>query len=452
MAKKNKTKEAKTLETKISKTKAKKDVEVVEPEVITPEVQKAQETGDYPPTQEPVQTPEAPVDPPVKPKNEEPIEPEVVEPEKPKKEDTPIPSISAGLSKLANGDRVDHNHAIDLMKMVHEGFVTNPATPPELGKVMKRQFDAMTLVELMYYNSQLENDFQQLGISVNKDQFVMIEQAAREMFGITLKGLPSTKDPKQLVINFSESVPTPVKEQIKKDIQAAKEEIPEPDIKLPEEVKLKALRTIFSQIGGGIGNNLKKGLDWGRIAFGFSDNERKAVVLAKLLSNDFRTTLTNGLSGMVKGKLIHDHSVIGAHAVLHQWLPTYSDQEIAEIVQVCLSYKEEASYKDYKEKAGGKTDLDSSLSLISRDMITGCSSAVIDAILNKKEQTVVDYADKAGKIAVNTMSIRKSLISSYGDSENLLKDKLKEIAKYYVKPIMRLSKYIDKSAYSTALA
>lgn len=451
MAKKNKIKETKTLETKVSKKKV-KDAEVVEPEVITPEVQKAQKTGDYPPTQEPVQTPEAPVDPPVKPKNEEPIEPEVVEPEKPKKEETPIPSISAGLSKLANGDRVDHNHAIDLMKMVHEGFVTNPATPPELGKIMKRQFDAMTLVELMYYNSQLESDFQQLGISVNKDQFVMIEQAAREMFGITLKGLPSTKDPKQLVINFSESVPTPVKEQVKKDIQAAQEEIPEPDVKLPKEAKLKALRTIFSQIGGGIGNNLRKGLDWGRIAFGFSDDERKSVVLANLLSHDFRTTLTNGITGMVKGKLDHDHSIFGVHAILHQWLPTYSDQDIAEIAQVCLSYKEEANCKDYTERTGRKSSVDNCLALISRDIIAGCASNVIDGILSNKEQTIAEYADKTGNLAVNTANIRKSVVAVYGDSEEILKAKLLDIAKYYVKPIARLSSYKDKSAYSTALA
>lgn len=451
MVKRNKAKESKTLETKVSKKKV-KDAEVVEPEVITPEVQKAQETGDYPPTQEPVQTPEAPVDPPVKPKNEEPIEPEVVEPEKPKKEDTPIPSISAGLSKLANGDRVDHNHAIDLMKMVHEGFVTNPATPPELGKIMKRQFDAMTLVELMYYNSQLENDFQQLGISVNKDQFVMIEQAAREMFSITLKGLPSIKDPKQLVINFSESVPTPVKEQVKKDIQAAQEEIPEPDVKLPKEVKLKALRTIFSQIGGGIGNNLRKGLDWGRIAFGFSDDERKSVVLANLLSHDFRTTLTNGMTSMVKGKLGHDHSIFGVHAILHQWLPTYSDQDIAEIAQVCLSYKEEANCKDYTERTGKKSSVDNCLALLSRDIIAGCASNVIDGILSNKEQTIVEYADKTGNLAVNTANIRKSVVAVYGDSEEILKAKLLDIAKYYVKPIARLSSYKDKSAYSTALA
>ena len=85
-------------------------------------------------------------------------------------------------------------------------------------------------------------------------------------------------------------------------------------------------------------------------------------------------------------------------------------------------------------------------------MLAGCSSNVIDAILNKKEQVVVDYPDGTGKLAINTAAIRKSLVCVYGDSDNLLKDKLNDIVKYYVKPIMRLAKYVDKSAYSTAVA
>lgn len=457
MAKKSKTKEVKkTLKTKEVTAPVAKKAETVEPEVIEPEVVEAQKTGEYPPKpaapekDEKVEK-ETTIDPPAS-KNPEPITPEVVEDKEKKKEEKPIPSISAGLNKLANGDRLDHNHAVDLMKMVHEGFVVNPATPPELGKAMKRQFDTMALVELMFYNAQVENDLQQLGIKVNTEQFAEIERIARESFGIPLKGLPVADNPKQLMINFSESIPEPVKEQVKKDVSAAKEEVPKPDVNLPETTKLKALRTIFSQIGGGIGNNLNRGIDWGRIAFGFDDKEKKSVVLAKLLSNDFRTTLTNGLSGMVKGKLGHDHSVIGAHAVLHQWLPTYADQDIAEIVQVCLAYKEEANCKDYAEKTGKKLNLDNSLALMSRDVIAGCASQVIDGILNNKDQVIVDYADKLGKVAVNTVAIRKSMVASYGDSDQILKDKLQEIAKYYVKPIMRLSKYIDKSAYSTALA
>lgn len=447
MAKKTKTKEPKkTLATKTATiTKDQKEkVETVEAEVV----EQAKKEGEYPPKQEPPKTPEAPTEE-VKPKNEEPITPEVVEPVKKKEDETPVPSISAGLNKLANGDRLDHNHTVDLMKMIHSEYVTNPATTPELGKAMKKQFDAMAMVELMFYNAQLENDLQQLGVKVNKEQFVQMEQLARNMFGIGLKALP-TGDPNQLTINFSESVTPEVKEQVKKDLKAKDEvpEIPEPDVNMSKDMKLKTLRAIFSQTGKGIGNNIQKGLDWGKIAFGFGKDERKSVVLASLLSNDMRTTLTNGLTGMVRGKLNNDHSIFGAHAILHQWLPNYSDQEIAEIAQVCLSYKEESNQKDWKEKTGKQLSLDNGLALVTRDVAAGCASEVIDAILNKKEQVVVDYPNSKDKVAVNTAAIRKSLVCVYGDSDNLLKDKLNDIVKYYVKPIARLSKYVDKSAYT----
>lgn len=440
MAKKNSkaSKESKkTLATKTT-TATKKNVEEVKVEEVKVE--------------EPEKTPEAPK--PELPHNPEPIVPEVVEPVKPEKDEKPVPSIAAGLAAAANGDRLDHNHAVELMKMIHEGYVTNPSAPAELGKAMKQQFDAMAVVELMFYNQQLENDLQQLGLKVNKNQFVQIETIARQMFGITLKGLPDKTDPNQLVINFSESVPQPVKEQVKKDLAAAKSmpEIPQPDPKMPEKEKYEVLKSIFSKIGGGIGNNINSAIEWSRKAFSFSDTEKRAVILASILRHDFRTTITNGMSNMAKGKLSHDHSIFGVHAVLHQWLPTYSEQEIAEIAQVCLAYKEESNCKDYTEKTGQKLDLDNSLALINRDIIASCADKVIDGILKNKEQVVVDYADKTGKLAVNTAAIRKTMIAVYGENEELLKDTIKNIAQYYVKPIMRLSKYIDKSAYSTAIA
>ena len=73
---------------------------------------------------------------------------------------------------------------------------------------------------------------------------------------------------------------------------------------------------------------------------------------------------------------------------------------------------------------------------------------MINAILNKKESAITKIKEDSLEIAINTASIRKSLISAYGDSDNLLKDKLKEITQYYAKPIMRLSNYVDKSAYA----
>lgn len=402
---------------------------------------------------EPQKTPEAPIDSnPIQTKNPEPITPEVVEPEEKKKEETPVPSISAGLNKLAKGDRLDHNRSVELMKMVNEAYVNNPATPPELARAMKQQFDTMALVELMFYNAQLEADFQQLGIKVNQAQFTKIEQLARDMFGITLKGLPAPEDPKQMVINFSESLPKEVKETVKRDIKAIKEtpKIPEPNPDLPLADKLNILRVMFNQIGnGGIKGNISNAIEWSRKAFKYSDNEKKSVILAGILKHDLKTTLVNGLCNMVKGKFGADHSMFGVHAILHQWLPNYSEQEVAEVAQVCLSYKEDLNVREMNERQDApKCDIDNCLVLINRDVSAGRAKEVVNAIINKKDNVAIKYADGVGSLIVNTGNIRKSLISAYGDSDNILKDKLKELTTYYIKPIMRFNKYVDKSAYS----
>lgn len=393
--------------------------------------------------------------------NEEPVTPEVVEPKKEEKKEETM-SISKGLSKIAEGDRLDHNHAVDLMKMIHTEYVGNPATPPELGKAMKHQFDAMAMVELMYYNAQVESDMQQLGVTINKEHFEEVERLAKNLFGMSLKALPSKANSNQLTINFSESVPQEAKDVAKKDVAVQKDDVPDPDPKLPTDIKLKSLRTIFSHVGGGIGNNLKKGIDWGRIAFGFKPEEKKAVTLANILQNDFKTTLTNGLLGMVSGKLNEDHSIIGAHALLHSWLPDYSDEEIAAIIQVCLSSKEENACKvfnDFQKRNKGKllnngqpTSIENCLTLINREIKVGFDNSIIDGILGNKEQVVVKYDDGVGSVAVNLTQMRKNLFHAYGNSESIIADKLRELPGYYVKPIMRLSSYIDGTAFSTALA
>ena len=264
MAKKNNTKATKeskkTLATATAKpVETKKEEKKEEKPPTTPEEKPKATVQDLPKAEE------KPVD-----KNPEPIVPEVVDPkEEEKKEEDKVPSISAGLNKIANGDRIDHNHAIDLMKMVHTEYVGNPDTPEHLRSAMKTQFDAMTLVELMFYNSQLANDFQQLGVKVKESMFIEMEKVAREVFGISLKGLPDPKNDKQMIINFDESMPKDLKETVAKDQKASKLEIPEPDINMSEADKLTVLRTILSQVGSGIGSNITNSIEWSRKAFGF---------------------------------------------------------------------------------------------------------------------------------------------------------------------------------------
>lgn len=388
-------------------------------------------------------------------------EEEVIIPEEVKKEDTkkeevaPIPSIARGLQKMADGERIDANHKIDLMKMVHSEYIANPNAPAQLSQAMKKQFDIMALMALMQYNAQLEDDFQSLGVRVNNTMAIQMEKIARETLGITLKGLPAPDDPNQMIINFPESIPADMKKEVKKDMEAAKVEIPEPDPKMDNKTKLATLRSIFAkQNGGGIGSNILAGIDWARKAFSINVEEKKSVVFANILQQGVEGTLIRGLRTMPIGKLNSEHSPLGVHALLKTWLPTLPDQEIAEIAQVAMAYGIEKRTADWNEKAPDdrKTTLEKELDWLNSDVLTGISSDVIDAILSKKEDLIVKDPKKSLDVRIGTGAIRKTLVAAYGDSDSILKDKLNEIVKYYARPIVRLSNYVDKSAYADAAA
>ena len=170
------------------------------------------------------------------------------EEEKEEKKDEPIivevqevtdnePEIAPITSKIYDsGDRIDANHQIDLMRMVHTEFVSNPKANPTIQVAMKKQFDAMALNALMRYNAQVEADFQTLGIRVNNSLAIQMEKMARELYGITLKGLPAPNDPNQKILNFKD-IPQEVKKEVKQDIKAESAPIPDPDPKLPEKDK-----------------------------------------------------------------------------------------------------------------------------------------------------------------------------------------------------------------------
>lgn len=386
-------------------------------------------------------------------KQEEILIPEVVnKEEKKEKEEDPVPSISQGIIKIADGERIDANHAIDLMKMVHTEYVSNNDAPQNLRIAMKGQFDAMAMIALMQYNAQVENDFKTLGVKVTNTMAVQMEKVAREMFGITLKGLPAPNDPNQTVINFGESdIPEEVKKEAKKDAAAAEIPVPEPDPKMPDKEKLAALRTIFSQRKG-IGNNIMNGIEWARAAFSFSKEEKKSVIFANIVDKGTDAMLLSGLRNMVTGKVRAEHSSLGAHAILKSWCPKLSDREIAELIQVALAYNEEKKTADWNRNAGDdkQTTVEKELKFVNANILAGASEKVIDAILNKKPEVVVSKDSLGEDVRVDTASIRKSLITAYGDSDELLKDKVHELAKYYLKPILRLSNYVDKSAYAEA--
>lgn len=442
---------------------AKKQTKTVEEKVKTQaaeaavEAPKAEETKVEEPTPAPVEEKKEEIASP----NGEVINPEVVkeaEAKKPKPTtqvvNTPkATSLGAALSSAGGStDRIDKNHAIDLAKMVYQEYVNNPDTPSSIRQTAKKQFDVMTGVALLQYFTQLEEDFENLGVRIKPHMREQAENVLTNYLGVKVK--TTAQDDGQLLLQFEE-IPTETRKTAAQDNKAKEKPIPEPSPELPEKEKLEALRTIFAQTNkGGIGGNLLSGIEWARKAFSFAAEEKKSVIFANILHKGTEATMINCLRGMVNGKMGAEHSILGAHALLKAWCPTLSEQEVAELTAVLMSAASKKKVDDWNEKGGsshGKPTYDGELTVVNRQILAANAGNVIDAILKGNiEDVAVKVPDSQLDMIVHPNSIRKTLIAAYGDSENILKDKLKELVQYYAKPIMRLSSYVDKSAYAEA--
>ena len=458
MAKNNKNaiktakKQTKTAEEKVKTQAAEAAVEAPKAEETKVEETKVEE-----PTPAPVEEKKEEITSP----NGEVINPEVVEEakvEKPKPA-TPVvnapkvTSLGAALSSAGGStDRIDKNHAIDLAKMVYQEYVNNPDTPSSIRQTAKKQFDVMTGVALLQYFTQLEEDFENLGVRIKPHMREQAENVLTNYLGVKVK--TTAQDDGQLLLQFEE-IPTETRKTAAQDNKAKEKPIPEPSPELPEKEKLEALRTIFAQTNkGGIGGNLLSGIEWARKAFSFAAEEKKSVIFANILHKGTEATMINCLRGMVNGKMGAEHSILGAHALLKAWCPTLSEQEVAELTAVLMSAASKKKVDDWNEKASpsqGKPTYDGELTVVNRQILAANAGNVIDAILKGNvEDVAVKVPDSQLDMIVHPNSIRKTLIAAYGDSENILKDKLKELVQYYAKPIMRLSSYVDKSAYAEA--
>ena len=458
MAKNNKNaiktakKQTKTVEEKVKTQAAEAAVEAPKAEETKVEETKVEE-----PTPAPVEEKKEEIASP----NGEVINPEVVEEakvEKPKPTTQVVntskaTSLGAALSSAGGStDRIDKNHAIDLAKMVYQEYVNNPDTPSSTRQTAKKQFDVMTGVALLQYFTQLEEDFENLGVRIKPHMREQAENVLTNYLGVKVK--TTAQDDGQLLLQFEE-IPTETRKTAAQDNKAKEKPIPEPSPELPEKEKLEALRTIFAQTNkGGIGGNLLSGIEWARKAFSFAAEEKKSVIFANILHKGTEATMINCLRGMVNGKMGAEHSILGAHALLKAWCPTLSEQEVAELTAVLMSAASKKKVDDWNEKGGsshGKPTYDGELTVVNRQILAANAGNVIDAILNGNvEDVAVKVPDSQLDMIVHPNSIRKTLVAAYGDSENILKDKLKELVQYYAKPIMRLSSYVDKSAYAEA--
>lgn len=383
-------------------------------------------------------------------------EPKIVEEppksEEEKKEETTEVSIGNKLFQIDPKDRISHNQAITLGSLLKSEFIDADDVNEVQKEACRKQLRAVIINELLVYNAQVENDFQTLGVRINKDHFKMLEKEASELYGITLKALPDPKDDKQLVIDFQKSdIPADVKKAAKEDADArtANKTIPKPNPNMPDKEKIEALRLILSDSNKEkIGARILSAVEYGRKIFNMNDAV-PAQVIAKIYSMigpDSDITALSGLCSAVSGRFRTDHTVLSPHALLKQWLPSLNDNEVSGMVRMFLARNtEKVIYRwNNSNNNAPKTTEEGDLKVISDKMLKGISKKAITAILDKKEVVL----EGSLPTTFNGQKVFNYLTAAYGNSPTLVKDSINTIADMYRKPIDKLSAYVDKSAYA----
>lgn len=391
-------------------------------------------------------------------KKEKVIIPEEVKPEEKKvvaKKQNAAVTITQGLAKLANHERIDENHQVDFFNLIYRAYLDNPnATISEEHKAaMQEVFDGGMLQLSLVLAAQLEEEGKVLtGIEVKKEMYPLIKKLYLERYGVETNALPGKSDG-QLVIDFAE-IPAEVKKAAAADAQALKKaEIPEPDPALSEEDKLDAIRGILSRSNASEGvtvpsrmaTNVKDAIDWARQAFSIT-SEDPQVTLATMYQkfNDAKTLCLTGFMRKTWGSTTVNRNPFITHALLRKdFEGMYDEKQVAEIVKVMM-----AAHVESEKKEDGTNILNG--------IISGMDDKMIKRILNKEEMipfAVKGLADDKKGNGVPGAKVYSTIANMYGftglgDEAKLMKNKLNELKGLYKGSIGRLAFYADESAYS----
>lgn len=391
-------------------------------------------------------------------KKEKVIIPEEVKPEEKKvvaKKQNAAVTITQGLAKLANHERIDENHQVDFFNLMYRAYLDNPnATISEEHKAaMQEVFDGGMLQLSLVLAAQLEEEGKILtGIEVKKEMYPLIKKLYLERYGVETNALPGKSDG-QLVIDFAE-IPAEVKKAAAADAQALKKaEIPEPDPALSEEDKLDAIRGILSRSNASEGvtvpsrmaTNVKDAIDWARQAFSIT-SEDPQVTLATMYQkfNDAKTLCLTGFMRKTWGSTTVNRNPFITHALLRKdFEGMYDEKQVAEIVKVMM-----AAHVESEKKEDGTNILNG--------IISGMDDKMIKRILNKEEMipfVVKGLTDDKKGNGVPGAKVYSTIANMYGftglgDEAKLMKNKLNELKGLYKGSIGRLAFYADESAYS----
>lgn len=384
-------------------------------------------------------------------KEEKPIIPEVVEEPTVKAPKKPLVTIP---QQDANGDRIDANHGIELMKSF-ENRANEVEKGTELHKAMRGHADIMLFVYGKKWLDQCILDGDEAFLKVSKQMYNRLAIIGRDLLNIEIKALPITSPTgeKQLQIDFKETIES-APEDVKKAIEAdAKKEnpsdtLPEADPSLSEEQKVKCIDSILRQKNG-IGGNLHNAIQYTKNAFPEFKDACPAQVVAFIYSKIVTSTFLTGIANAIMGNVFGNGSIIASHAWLKQMMNglDYNETEISDIVKVILA--------NGLSKKGEYETLSKSCNKYIKQMNDDLINRIISAKTPKEEANlkISGKYTELGTVQMNISSTKfiNRIKEAYGAdlSNKLLKQTMQRIMGLYSDGLKPLEVYIEKSAYVT---
>ena len=355
------------------------------------------------------------------------------------------PAVGENLKKvLAKSGRIDANRSVDLMCALREDL-KNPELPENLRVSLQEQVNAMTYVNLLRWHAQTIEDFGEAGIQVNPETFNRMAESLKNLYGITLKALPSSTD-SQMKIDFEGTNATADAETQKTLEKEAKrkvvKELPVYTEGMTEEQIIKSIDDIFGMTGYGMEGNLQNAIEFARQAYKLEKEEPHQVLAVILKKFNTLPMVLRGFEGMSYDRTMKNGNPFLAHTTVMSKMQkyNYTEAQVANIVRTFIADQIERNCK-----TGGKFE-DRSIPI--GELLKSFNDKMINDILTSKDP--VPVPNVKGLVVSKTEVIDRGKIVNdiekvYGKlDDKKLKKKLQEIAGLYFSDIVPLETLLSK--------
>ena len=355
------------------------------------------------------------------------------------------PAIKENLKKiLAKSGRIDANRSIDLMCALREDL-KNPELPENLRIGLQEQVNAMTYVNLLRWHAQTIEDFGEAGIPINPETFNRMAESLKNIYGITLKALPSSTD-SQMRIDFEGTNATADAETQKTLEKEAKrkvvKELPVYVEGMTEEQIIQAIDDILGMQGYGMEGNLQNAIEFTRQAYKLEKEEPHQVLAIILKKFNTLPIVLRGFEGMSYDRTMKNGNPFLAHTTIMGKMQKYNYTE-AQVANIVITFI--ADQIERNCKTGGKFE-DRSIPI--GELLKAFNDKMINDILTSEDPVPVPNikglsVDKTE--VIDRGKIVNDIERVYGKlDDKKLKKKLQEIAGLYFKDIVPLENILSK--------